>query len=47
MKVMNGNAMTICHMMPYETARNRISISTAMKNEAIYEINRVMTISFQ
>lgn len=47
MNVMIGNEMIICHVMPYVTARNRMSISITMNNEAMYEKRRVITFSFR
>lgn len=42
---MIGNAMSICQVIPYVTARNKISRSIKMNNEAAYEMKRVMTFS--
>lgn len=44
---MIGNDKIICHVMPYVTDRNRMSMSVAINNEARYEMKRVMTLSIQ
>ena len=44
---MNGNAMAICQVIPLVKARKIIIISIKMKNEARYEMKRVMTFSFR
>lgn len=44
---MIGNAMAICQVIPFVKARKMISRSITMKNEARYEMNLVMTFSFQ
>lgn len=44
---MIGNMMIICQVIPFVTARNRMVRPITMKNEAGYEMKRVMTFSFQ
>lgn len=44
---MNGNAMTICQVIPFVKARKMISRSIAMNNEARNEMKRVTTFSFR
>lgn len=44
---MIGNAMTICQVIPFVKPRKMISRSIKMKNEARYEMKRVMTFSFR